>query len=186
VREKKVPAKKKVAKKPKEKPVKGLSALEKKKNPQGRPSKYKPEFDRLAYKLCLLGHTDAELAKFFDVNEDTIHEWKKVHNSFSESILEGKELVDMDVAESLYKGTQDRMVTEQIAIKVKRGKDNEEVKVVDVQKFVPGDFRNQQFWLKNRRSDKWRDKHEIAQTVTQRTTIIDWSDDGTNDTQANA
>ena len=50
---------------------------------RGRPTSYKPEYDELAYKFCLLGATDAKLAVLLSVNEDTIHEWKKVHPSFS-------------------------------------------------------------------------------------------------------
>lgn len=52
----------------------------------GRPSAYKPEYAEQARKLCLLGHTDAELASFFDVSEQTINAWKHAHPDFLESI----------------------------------------------------------------------------------------------------
>jgi hypothetical protein len=32
---------------------------------RGRPTKYKEEYNEQAYKLCLLGATDKELADFF-------------------------------------------------------------------------------------------------------------------------
>lgn len=41
----------------------------------GRPSKYREEYADQARKLCLLGATDADLASFFEVNEDTVNEW---------------------------------------------------------------------------------------------------------------
>lgn len=48
----------------------------------GRPSAYKPEYAEQARKLCLLGHTDAELASFFEVSEQTINAWKHAHPDF--------------------------------------------------------------------------------------------------------
>jgi acyl-CoA hydrolase len=134
---------------------------------RGRPTKYKEEYNEQAYKLCLLGATDKDLALFFEVNEDTIHEWKKVHENFSESISLGKAKADMEVAHSLYSGTKDRVVVEEQAIKVKCGRFEERVEVVKIEKVIPGDFRNQQFWLKNRKSDKWRDKAELDVNTNQ-------------------
>ena len=56
----------------------------------GRPTNYKKEYDEQAYKLCLLGATDKEMADFFNVKEQTINNWKKNHPSFFESIKRGK------------------------------------------------------------------------------------------------
>ena len=124
----------------------------------GRPSKYKPEYDIQATKLARLGATDKELADFFDVNEDTVHEWKKVHVTFSESIKAGKALADANIAQRLYERA---MGFEH---------DSEEIKVADgevirvpIRKIYPPDTTAAIFWLKNRRPDKWRDKTE--QTV---------------------
>ena len=70
---------------------------------QGRPTKYKRTFDKDVYKLCLLNATNKQIANFFEVNEDTIYEWKNKHKSFSESLRAGKDAADTDVAHSLYK-----------------------------------------------------------------------------------
>jgi hypothetical protein len=141
---------------------------EKEGNEGGRPTKYKPEYVKQAYKLCLLGATDKELADFFEVHEDTINEWKKIHEDFSVSVREGKKSADMEVVSALFDSTKDRRVAEQQAIKVKKvywkdGKRHEDegVEVVEVEKVIPSDFRSQQFWLKNRQPEKWRDKQEI-------------------------
>jgi len=131
---------------------------------EGRPTKYQEEYNEQARKLCLLGATDKDLADFFNVNADTIYEWKKVHEKFSESISQGKIIADMEVADALYKGTKDRIVVEQQAFKIKVGQYEEQIEVVDVEKVIPADFRNQQFWLKNRSPKNWRDKQEIGQT----------------------
>lgn len=127
-------------------------------------SKYDESYPELGRKLCLLGCTDAELAQFFDVCEATINNWKAEYPKFLESIREGKLIADMNVVEALYKGTQDRTVIEQQAFKVRVGQYEETVEVVEVEKVIPADFRNQQFWLKNRQSKRWADKQEIDHT----------------------
>ena len=48
----------------------------------GRPSSFRPEFAEQAFKLCLLGATDADLADFFHVSEQTVNAWKKAHPDF--------------------------------------------------------------------------------------------------------
>lgn len=57
-------------------------------------SKYKAEYDELAYNYCLLGATDAQLANFFGVKEQTINNWKNKHKSFFESLKKGKDSAD--------------------------------------------------------------------------------------------
>lgn len=141
-------------------------------NEGGRPTLYKEEYNEQAYKLCLLGATDKELADFFDVTETTINNWKNEYEVFFESIRNGKKIADMDVAHSLYQTTQDRTVIEQQAFKCKEvyyndeGKriESEKIEIVDVEKVIPADFRSQQFWLKNRKADSWRDKTEVENT----------------------
>lgn len=119
----------------------------------GRPSKYKPEYDQQALKLCLLGATDKDLADFFDVSEDTINEWKKVHDGFSVSIKRGKEQADAEVASRLYQralgyshsDTDIKVIDHQIVM-------------TDIIKHYPPDATSAIFWLKNRQKDKWRDR----------------------------
>lgn len=140
-----------------------------KKGAGGRPSLYRPEYDEQAYKLCLLGATDKEIADFFDVDERTINNWKVEHPQFFQSVRAGKKVSDMEVASSLFQTTQDRIVKEQQAFKTKNVFYNEEgkrveeerIEIVEVDKVIPADFRSQQFWLKNRKADSWRDKQDI-------------------------
>ena len=70
---------------------------------QGRPTKYKSEYDEIAYKLAMLGLIDTEIAEFFEVAESTINLWKLNHPSFSESLNRGKTLANAETAVSLYK-----------------------------------------------------------------------------------
>lgn len=141
----------------------------------GRPTKYQAEYNELVYKLCLLGATDKEIAKFLDIAESTLNNWKIEYPDFMESITRGKEHADMEVAQMLFNGTQDRLAIRQMGFKCKRvnydpntGKkisEEEYVEVVDLKETIPADFRNQQFWLKNRKSSAWRDRQEFDHTT---------------------
>lgn len=80
-----------------------LMVRERSGNKVGRPSKFRPEYVDQAFKFCLLGATDADLGRFFDVDETTINRWKKAHPEFCQSLKDGKEQADARVAQSLYR-----------------------------------------------------------------------------------
>ncbi len=121
----------------------------------GRPSNYKKEYDEQAYKLCLLGATDKEMADFFGVSEVTFNAWKKKHPGFLKSLKEGKAVADANVAQKLYyraigyEHPEDKIFN-----------DNGTPLIVPTIKHYPPDPTAAIFWLKNRQKDKWRDKHE--------------------------
>lgn len=143
-----------------------------KKKVTGRPTRYKEEYCEQAYQLCLLGYTDEGLSKYFGVSERTINHWKSEFPQFLQSVRDGKEIADMDVVGELFRGAKDKVVIEQQAFKVKsvtwddKGHriEKETIEVVDVEKVIPADFRNQQFWLRNRQSLYWREKQETGFT----------------------
>lgn len=130
----------------------------------GRPTKYKEEYNEQAYKLCLLGHTDAELAAFFDVSETTINNWKLEYPDFLESIKKGKEIADGEIVQSLYSRAVGYSHAE-VDIKVIDGR----IVQTELVKHYPPDATSMIFWLKNRQPKKWRDKqvteHEGGITV---------------------
>ena len=139
----------------------------------GRPTEYKEEYCEQAERLCKLGATDKDLASFFDVCEATINNWKTDYPEFLESIKAGKILADVKVANNLFEGCTDRVVTEQQAFKLKTvewkdGKkiETEKIEIVELEKVIPADFRNQQFWLKNRNPERWREKTDIEHSGT--------------------
>lgn len=142
-----------------------------KKKQQGAPTKYKPEFDKQAYKLCLLGAIDKELADFFEVDVRTIDNWKKDFPSFFQSIKQGKLIADANVAESLYKlasgHTVKEVTYEKIDCDINPESDDadEEIGAIWRKKVVVKEVSPNAtagiFWSKNRQPKKWKDKQEV-------------------------
>ena len=134
--------------------------------PAGRPTDYKKEYCELAYKLCLLGAKDKEIADILGVSEQTLNTWKEKHPEFLEALKKGKDIADANVADRLY---QRAMGYEHgdIELKVVSVGNNmgSEVQEVPIRKYYPPDPTAAIFWLKNRQRDKWRDKQEIDQNI---------------------
>lgn len=126
---------------------------------RGRPSSYKPEYAEQAYKLCLLGAIDRDMADFFGVSEVTFNTWKKEHPEFLKSLKEGREYADANVASRLYERAMGYEHPED-----KIFNDNGVPLIVPTIKHYPPDSTAAIFWLKNRQRDKWRDKHETELT----------------------
>lgn len=123
----------------------------------GRKSPYQPEFAELARKVCLLGATDEQLGEVLKVSRRTILNWRKQHPDFDAAIAAGKDEADARVADALYQRALGfSHPDEEIKIVA-----NEVVRVPTVKRYPP-DTVSCIFWLKNRRPDLWRDKHEVA------------------------
>ncbi len=139
----------------KKKPIKKKAA--KKKPVIGRPTAYRTEYNEQAYKLCLLGATDVEMADFFGVAESTIHKWKLDHPDFSEFLNRGKLIADATVAESLFKRANGYShIDTKFA--------SYEGVITDSKEYIkhyPPDSTAALFWLKNRQKGKWREKQDI-------------------------
>ena len=102
-------------------------------NKGGRPERYSKEFHpKLAELFYAMGGIDRDFADFIGVTEPTIHNWKKKHKEFTMAVKLGKISPDTKVESALYHSAIEGSNTAQI------------------------------FWLKNRRADKWRDKHDIT------------------------
>lgn len=119
----------------------------------GRKSTYLPEYAKQAKKLCLLGATDAEMAKFFEIGVNTLNVWKRTYPDFKVALKEGKEQADAKVASSLYNRALGYKCK---ATKVMQYKGK--VVKANVTEHYPPDTTAAIFWLKNRRPDKWRDR----------------------------
>ena len=145
----KAPAKRKAAAK---KPAKATEE----KRPPGRPTDYRPEFAEQAFKLCLLGATDNQLADFFETSEKTINTWKQKHPEFLQSLQKGKLEADAGVAHSLYKRATG-MTIDDTHFSSYEGV----VTATEYKKELAPDVAAAFIWLKNRQPALWRDRHEV-------------------------
>lgn len=135
----------------------------------GRPTSYKPEYDELVYKYCLLGLTDARIAELFDIAESTLNKWKLDYPSFSEALNNGRDKADSNVTKSLYERA---MGYEHPSEEIKMTKDGEIIRVPTVKKYPP-DSTAMIFWLKNRQKLLWRERQEIEHSGTIERTLSD-------------
>jgi len=123
----------------------------------GRPSKYKPEFAEQARKLCVLGATDLDIANFFEVDARTIYRWKAEFEEFRQSLKRGKDEADDLVEQRLFQRatgyTHD-------AVRIFMPKDADEPVYAPYIEHHAPDVTAAIFWLKNRRPEQWRDRHE--------------------------
>ena len=135
--------------------------------PIGRPTAYKPEFNDQAYKLCLLGATDASLADFFGVCEATLNNWKIVHPDFLESLVRGKTVADAEIANALFHRAKGYSHDDVDIRTVSNGANmGSEIVQTDIVKHYPPDTQAATWWLKNRQPKLWKEKSEVAHDVS--------------------
>ncbi|SDH77014.1 Transposase [Aneurinibacillus thermoaerophilus] len=113
------------------------------------------------------GLTDEQIAKNIGISTSTLYEWKKKYSEISEALKKGKEVIDLEVENALLKRAlgyrYDEVTKERCAIRDENGEivGYEMVVTKVTTKEVQPDVTAQIFWLKNRQSDKWRDKQNI-------------------------
>ena len=130
----------------------------------GRPTDYKEEYAEQARKLCLLGATDAKLADFFEVAESTINNWKIANPEFLESLTCGKTQYDDDAVVGAF---HRRAIGFRYQEKFYEADDSGNLKLVKVfEKEQAPDAGACMSWLKNRKSDEWKDKQEHTVTLS--------------------
>jgi len=138
--------------------------------PLGRKTKYNQSLNDQAYKYCLLGATDEELAAYLGIAVSTLNNWKNQYPEFLESIKKGKKPADAMVAHAIFDRAMGSRWIEQAAFKVKEtiygdnGKklsEIERIEIVDLEKAAPPDTTACIFILKNRDKEHWKDKQEV-------------------------
>ena len=106
------------------------------------------------------GLTDEQIFKNLGISRDTFYKYKEKYSDFSEAIKKGKGVADIEVENALFKRAIGYKYKEVIKeVKEIDGKKSTYVK--EVIKEMPGDVGAQIFWLKNRKSSKWKDKQDI-------------------------
>lgn len=130
-------------------------------NPVGRPTKFREEYINQAFRLSLLGCTDAEMAEVFGIAERNFQEWKVRYPEFHQSIKNGKTPADAVVATSLYDRARG-YAHEDVHISNFQG----QITVTPITKHYPPDFQSASLWLRNRQPEKWRKDRHFKDPVT--------------------
>lgn len=114
------------------------------------------------------GLTREQIAHNIGINVKTLWEWESKYDPISNALKRGMAPVDIEVENMLLKRAMGYTYTETTEevytydeIDTKTGKPKvKEKHVKRVTKEIPPDTTAQIFWLKNRRPDLWRDRHE--------------------------
>lgn len=123
----------------------------------------KPESLQLLEAWARDGLTDEQIAEKMDICPATLYNWKLKHLEILEALKKGKDVVDIEVENSLLKRAKGCTVveeTQELMINPDTGK-RELITTKKVIKEIPPDTTAQIFWLKNRRPDLWRDKQSM-------------------------
>jgi len=115
----------------------------------------------MVYRLCLLGLTDRELAKAFDVEYNTIDYWKRSHPEFLEAMFRGKVDADSKAAESLLRAAIGYDYPEEVAHVV-----NGEIVVTTIMKHCKANPWAAHKWLTLRRRGDWSETSRVEVTHT--------------------
>ena len=103
------------------------------------------------------GLTDEQISKNMGIRRSTLYDWKKKHLAISDALKKGKEVVDIEVENALYKRAVGFTIKEEeVIIEEVDGRPRQRKKIT--RKEVPPDVTAQIFWLKNRKPEQWRDK----------------------------
>jgi hypothetical protein len=128
-------------------------------------TKYNETFPTLAEKYAREGMIDREIAKKLGIGVSTYHLYENRYPEFLEAIKKGKAPVDDDVEKALLKRAlgfeYEETMAEYSGATPKPGKRAQPSLVRRTKKMVPPDVAAIAFWLKNRRPEKWRDRHDF-------------------------
>ena len=117
----------------------------------GRPSPYKPEFARIAQRLCRKGATDIEVADILGISVRTFYRWCLLHDEFTAAVRVGKGAADDRVERALY---QRAVGYDHVAEKIVTTGGGGPV-AVPYHMHVPADVRAALHWLAIRRPKPW-------------------------------
>jgi hypothetical protein len=117
----------------------------------------------MIYGIMLLGATERDVARIFDVSNGTVQRWKKDHPDFLREMERGGDLADAEVAKALHRKAVGFTRKHQEVVRSYKGTSE----TVEVEKYYPPDTSAIKFYLTNRQKDKWTET-----TKTEKTTNI--------------
>lgn len=119
----------------------------------GRPPKYHEDFVNLVEKISLIGCTNYQLGELFGVHEPTIADWLAQHPSFNAAVTRGRAATDDRVENALlaralgYEHPEEKIFCSTLTGRI--------VRANTTMRYPPSE-KALDFWLRNRRPDKWR------------------------------
>ena len=149
-------AKKKIVKK---QPIKKKS---KKKNVGGRPTRYKPEYLAVMYKVTELGGTDKDVIAAIGVGERTLNTWKKKYPEVSAALSQGKDFANHEIKTALFQVAKG-FKCDATKFATFEGEITGEKKY---KQHYPPNVRAIQFWLINRDRENWKPINELQEGNT--------------------
>lgn len=118
------------------------------------------------------GLTDEQLANNMGINVATLYTWKKKYGEINEALKRGKEVVDIEVENSLLKAAKGYFVDEEKQyISEVNGVVTKRKEIT--KKYIAPNTTAQIFWLKNRKPIEWRDKNIVELDGEERVIIVD-------------
>jgi len=123
---------------------------------------YKPKYAEMIYGIMLLGATEQDVARIFDVSRSTVTRWCMDHTDFAREMQRGGELADAEVAKAALKKALGFKMKHKEVVRSYKGTS----KVVEVEKYYPPDTAAIKFWLTNRQKGKWTETTKTEKTTT--------------------
>ena len=115
--------------------------------------------------LARAGYTNQQICQYLGVGLTLFKKYFNENQSLKTALKNAKSIADINVENALYKRAIGYEYTEE-TIEYASGKSPEQSKIKTVKhikKHIAGDVTAMIFWLKNRRPDIWRDRHDIEQ-----------------------
>ena len=120
------------------------------------------------------GLIEKQIAHNMGVHETTLRGWKHIFPEIAEALRKGKEVVDREVENALFKSAIGFMQKIRKPVRIreveydpKTGKKIKELEKwvqVEEEVYIAPQVTAQIFWLKNRKPDQWREKNDLTLT----------------------
>ena len=106
------------------------------------------------------GLTDEQIANNIGIKRQTLYTWKNKYDDISDALKRGKEIVDIEVENAMFKSAIGFEYDEEVLVKVRKPNGEEEIKIKKFKRYAQPNTTAQIFWLKNRKPTEWRDRKE--------------------------
>lgn len=134
------------------------------------------KWDRIRRRLAtiqswaMLDYTEKEIAAKLDVSVATFRRYKTEHPELAAALEKGAEDANAEVEHSLFEKSTGFTKEVKKMMKVKRIEYEDGKKLAEYEEFIPvieeqyfpPDQSAQQYWLNNRKPDKWKSKQEVG------------------------